>query len=236
MTYRIRNWNKFQHYTKRNPPWLKLHRTLLDDPDYHALAPEPAKYLPLVWLIAAEKDGELPASELLAFRLRVSVEKVRSFLKAWEAWLSVEGEQGASEVLAECLQDATSESEAKQSRADITSGKPDPVHVEVIGYLNEKAGTNFRPGSKATQKLIKARLAEGATLEDFKAVIDDRCKAWLRDGDWVKYLRPATLFNASKFESYLGGRSKPDRGIPIRRSNVDLAEQHRRLAAERDER
>lgn len=31
---RIRNWERFQHYTNRRPPWIKYHVALLDD---HAL-------------------------------------------------------------------------------------------------------------------------------------------------------------------------------------------------------
>lgn len=31
---RIRNWERFQHYTNRRPPWIKYHVSLLDD---HAL-------------------------------------------------------------------------------------------------------------------------------------------------------------------------------------------------------
>ena len=27
----IKNWGEFQHYKKRNPPWIKLHKKLLDD-------------------------------------------------------------------------------------------------------------------------------------------------------------------------------------------------------------
>jgi hypothetical protein len=32
---RVKNWSEFQHYKDRNPPWIKLHRTLLDH-DYEA--------------------------------------------------------------------------------------------------------------------------------------------------------------------------------------------------------
>lgn len=72
---------------------------------------------------------------------------------------------------------------------------------EIIDYLNLKARKNFRSLTAATQSLIKARLNEGFTVEDFKKVIDIKCSEWL-GSDYAQYLRPQTLFG-TKFESYL---------------------------------
>jgi uncharacterized phage protein (TIGR02220 family) len=75
------------------------------------------------------------------------------------------------------------------------------IYKSVLDRLNEKAGTNYRASSKATQSHINARFAEGYTLEDFFSVIDKKCAEW-RGGEMEKYLRPETLFG-SKFENYL---------------------------------
>lgn len=93
--------------------------------------------------------------------------------------------------------------------------KPDcKLYSPVVGYLNEKAGTGYRPGSHKTRALIDARVNEGFTLEDFKTVIDRKCADWNHappagEKDMRPYLRPETLFGP-KFESYLnqkgGGR------------------------------
>ena len=72
---------------------------------------------------------------------------------------------------------------------------------EIIDYLNLRARKNFRSLTAATQSLIKARLNEGFTVEDFKKVIDIKCSEWL-GSDYAQYLRPQTLFG-TKFESYL---------------------------------
>lgn len=76
----------------------------------------------------------------------------------------------------------------------------------IISYLNEKAGTSFRHSSKATQKHIKARLAEGFKIEDFQIVIDKKCAEWLEDPKMEKYIRPETLFG-TKFEGYLNAKT-----------------------------
>ena len=72
---------------------------------------------------------------------------------------------------------------------------------EIVDYLNQKACTTYRATTKNTVKHITARLKEGYTVADVKAVIDSKAQEWLGTG-YQKYLRPDTLFGA-KFESYL---------------------------------
>lgn len=81
--------------------------------------------------------------------------------------------------------------------------------TEIVDYLNQAANTSFKAASKNTQSLINARTREGFTLDDFKAVIDGRVKAWATDPKMSEYLRPQTLFG-TKFESYLNAsKAKP---------------------------
>lgn len=72
----------------------------------------------------------------------------------------------------------------------------------IVDYLNEKAGTRYKAGTSATDKHIKARLNEGFTLDDCKAVIDVKTSQWLDNTNMKTYLRPRTLFN-EKFQDYL---------------------------------
>ena len=91
---------------------------------------------------------------------------------------------------------------------DIVEHSPtEPVpYQEVVEYLNQKTGKNFKHTSKVTQRHIRARLAEGFTVSDFKQVIDNKCNDWLRDQKMKEYLRPETLFG-TKFESYLNSKT-----------------------------
>ena len=87
-------------------------------------------------------------------------------------------------------------------------------YEKIIDYLNRKTNSHYRPTSKATRRLIKARYNEGFTDMDFKTVIDKKCAEWLQDGNMVQYLRPETLFG-TKFEAYL---NQPDTGSIPRRN------------------
>ena len=72
---------------------------------------------------------------------------------------------------------------------------------EIVNYLNKKTGKHYRNNGK-TAELIEARLNDDYTVDDFKHVIDVKCQQWL-GYEMEKFLRPETLFNRTKFESYL---------------------------------
>ena len=76
------------------------------------------------------------------------------------------------------------------------------VIKDVIEYLNNKLNTKYKHTSKAIQKHISARIKEGYKYEDFVFVIDVKYKYWYGTA-MAKYLRPETLFNAEKFQSYI---------------------------------
>lgn len=89
------------------------------------------------------------------------------------------------------------------SRAeDSPTTHPGPAEVkEIVDYLNQAAGTSYKPNTPKTVRSIKARMKEGFTVDDFKTVIDKKVSEWAKT-DMQKYLRPETLFG-TKFEGYL---------------------------------
>ena len=81
-----------------------------------------------------------------------------------------------------------------------------PPYKSIIDFLNKKTGKHFRCTTQKTQSLIKARMREGFTEEQFKQVIDIKTNEWKGIEKFEKYLRPETLFG-TKFESYLNQQS-----------------------------
>ena len=96
-----------------------------------------------------------------------------------------------------------------ESTTEITSEIKKEYIVEIVAYLNEKAGKSFQVKSRKTQELVRARWKEGYRLDDFKKVIDNKTADWLRNDEMNKFLRPETLFG-TKFEAYLNERSMSD--------------------------
>ena len=122
-----------------------------------------------------------------------------------------------------------SNTESNVERQTAPSGKPEQI-AEIIGYLNKRVGTHYRATTRKTQTLIKARLNEGFTVDDFKQVIDNKAEAWLGDQKMEKYLRPETLFG-TKFEGYLNERSTPQVGG----DGIVVGTDYAKLAKEQDE-
>ena len=78
---KIKNWNKFQHFKDRKPLWIKLYRDLLNDMSWHKLDGDTSKTLIGLWLLASEdKSGELPPIDIIAFRLRITEDKLEQQL------------------------------------------------------------------------------------------------------------------------------------------------------------
>jgi hypothetical protein len=87
---RIKNWSQFQHFKDRTPPWIKLYRWLLDDPDWNELDGKTAKILVMLWLLASEdkdKNGNLPCERKIAFRLRMTERELCKELQKLTHWL-----------------------------------------------------------------------------------------------------------------------------------------------------
>lgn len=90
------------------------------------------------------------------------------------------------------------------------SVKPDESR-QVLEYLNEQTGHSYKP-VESNLKLVRARMAEGASVDECKAVIDAKVSEWASDAKMAQYLRPDTLFNATKFAQYSGqlGSQRPN--------------------------
>ena len=109
---KIKNWAKFQHYKNRRPPWIRLHRTMLEQRDISMLADRSFRVLVNLWLLASEDDdmsGGLPDVDEMAFRLRMDKDNLISDLKELDAFFDSED----SDMLAECRQVAVPETETE---------------------------------------------------------------------------------------------------------------------------
>lgn len=93
----------------------------------------------------------------------------------------------------------------------------------IVEYLNIKSNLHYKYSTDKTQTLIKARIKDGFTLDDFKIVIDKKCEEWLGT-DFEKFLRPETLFS-NKFEGYLNQKitAKKKTLKDISMSDIDRA-------------
>ena len=92
----------------------------------------------------------------------------------------------------------------------LSSSSTRTPYKEIIDYLNEKTGRKYKHTAKVNQRVIKARMNEGYTLEDFKTVIDKKSVGWKNDEKMKEFLRPETLFS-TKFDRYLNEDTKSNK-------------------------
>jgi hypothetical protein len=101
---KVKGWEEFQHYKHRSPPWIKLHKKLLDNFEYHCLPLASRALAPMLWLIASESDdGSIEFNiQALSFRLRVSEKDIKdAVIPLIDKGFLID----ASGALAQCMQD-----------------------------------------------------------------------------------------------------------------------------------
>lgn len=93
------------------------------------------------------------------------------------------------------------------------------VAEELLNFLNQKTGRSYRAyeGTNGKRKptasldFILGCLKRGHTEQEIRGVIARKCRQWKGDAKMDKFLRPATLFNRTNFDQYLGEKeANPD--------------------------
>lgn len=98
--------------------------------------------------------------------------------------------------------------ELRQKAVELFGNKSDSTVIDqILLYLNEKAGKRFNTKTAANRKFIQGRLNEGYTVDDLQHVIDVMVTEW-KGTKMEDYLRPETLFNPTKFQTYINKVSK----------------------------
>ncbi|XOD82273.1 conserved phage C-terminal domain-containing protein [Staphylococcus epidermidis] len=125
-----------------------------------------------------------------------------------------------SEETQESLTEITTEITTKTTNNNILSPSSTAYpYKDVIDYLNQQTGKNYKSTTKKNQTVIRARTDEGFSLDDFKRVIDNKVAEW-KSTNMEKYLRPETLFG-TKFEGYLNQELQPSGMDQLERMKYD---------------
>lgn len=157
MTLRIPNWARFQHYRGRRPPWIKLHRDILDNEEFHCLPDASRALAPMLWLLASEsEDGSLPDDlGKIAWRLRMTHEQCRAAIEPLERAGFV---HGASKTLARRKQNSIPEKEREIERdtEESKSSRPSAAWSnEACDDWIARFGPGTAPGGKIGRQLKK---------------------------------------------------------------------------------
>ncbi len=188
--YRVKNWDDFQHYKERNPPWIKLHRALLDDYEFCSLPDITKGHLVLIWLLASSLNGRVPA-ELGWIQKKISALKPPDIpLLIRTGWLIPE--QDASKPLAECKQDASAVLDLARSREERTN-----TTEERRGRTRTRAD-----GPTETHRALAKQLGVdcASEWECFWDRVESKGKAWFKDSEaaFRNWLRQEAKYAAAR--------------------------------------
>jgi len=198
MLLQPKNWAIFQHYKDRCPPWIKLHRDLLNDRAFMRLPIASKAIAPMLWLLASEsKDGVFDGSlDELVFRLHISPKEYQDGVKPLidnDFFILVSG------VLAERKQVAIPETET-ETEGETETKKKATIVATPIGVSNSvwQEFKSLRKAKRApiTQRAIDAISSEaqkiGWTLE--KALEECVVRGWQAfKADWVVKPNPTDI-------------------------------------------
>ena len=193
MLLQPKNWAVFQHYKDRCPPWIKLHRDLLNDRVFMRLPLASKAIAPLMWLLASEsKDGIFDGSmDELVFRLHITDKEYQQGVKPLidNGFFVV-----ASEMLADCYQVAIPETERETEAETEKETKKKATGVACPDFVDPQVWADFlsiRKAKKApmTETALKGieREAKKAGWSLEKAISECVTRGWQSfKADWVK--------------------------------------------------
>ena len=216
MLLRPKNWAHFQHYKDRCPPWIKLHKDLLNNRDFMRLPIASKALAPMLWLLASEsKDGSFDGSlDELVFRLHITEKEYHDGLKPLiDKGFFVSD----SDMLATCLQVAIPEREAETEAKKETKKKsatsvacPDSVDQQVWNdwmtvRKDKKAKTLTETGWK---KFVNQAEKAGWSIE--QAISHCCLKNWISfEADWVEKKQSLADKRQSHMAQLTRGMSTP---------------------------
>lgn len=159
--YSIKNWSTFQHYKDRNPPWIKLQKSLLDNYEFQSLPVASRALAPMLWLLASEyqdpKKGIIEGdSNKIAFRMRMSVKEFDEAIEPLILRGFIEPVHDASNAIAERKRDAMPETETEAYRKEAEAKKESSAVRTILPAWLPLSDWNdfceFRSGTKFTAK------------------------------------------------------------------------------------
>lgn len=196
---KIKNWHEFQHYTDRNPPWIKLHRALLDDYEFSRLQDASKAHLMLIWLFASQNGGKIP-EDAKFLQSKLSLDKPPDLESLKDHGLLIP-EQDASNALADGKQD----------------GSPRALAREEEKNRREELSARFA----AFWQAYPRKVAKPDALKAWKKVDDEHAaimaglavavgsEQWRKDGgQFIPH--PATFLNKRRWEDDYGKRASVD--------------------------
>lgn len=155
----VKNWDKFQHYGDRTPPWIKLYNSLLEDFAFSQLPDQSKAHLVGIWLLASRLGGRVPNdAKFIASKIGANSRiDLPSLVES--GWLvspnppskedTEESKNKSKSTLASCYQSAST---------TLACNIPDYIDLVMWSEFKEMRRTIRRPMTKYAERKILLKL------------------------------------------------------------------------------
>ena len=181
--FNIKNWEKFQHYKDRCPPWIKLHATIFEDYEFDCLQDASKLHLLLIWVLASklgEKNPRIP-NDADWIRRKIHLKNKPDLKPLFEqGFLILDSSTLAdsSKTLAPCYQDARTEGEG-EGETEVEKRREEREKIE--SWFKEDWGSYPRKAgsvSKALECYLKS-----ITSEEKRQAFHDKTRLYISNTD-----------------------------------------------------
>lgn len=212
--FSVRDYDKYQHYKDRTPPWIKLYNHILDDDDFEDL-PDTTKYHFLAITLLASRTNNKMKYDPAYIKRKISAKtNVNLDLLKDSEFIKIIGDSTSndSKTLAEREQDASTEREKRERREEKIYtcfsefwnlypkrkgkrlGKP-----EAVSYFKN----NVKPSDQESLLIAVKNYADSSDSKNGYAKDAHR---WLRD--WQQWLTPEEVVNPNETDFTAKMRAK----------------------------
>lgn len=204
----VKNYERFQHYKDRNPPWIKFYVALLDDYEFSRLQDASKMHLVGIWLLASKCENRVPADPEWIAR-RIGATDPVNLQVLVDAGFLVRLRR-ASDVLADDKQSAMPETEAE---AETKSEKKTNASHSGAARLEESAPT--QPPAKPAP--LEDEMAHGEFMKAMRKVCSGKREAVTEAdmdtiGSIAKRMFERNWTRRDIYRAAVGWRAKIDRG------------------------
>ena len=185
----IRNWERYQHYSQRRPPWIKVYFSLLSEPEFYELSDASKLHTIAIMLLASQHENKLP------FKKKWIADTIHANSRInWEEVLStgmVICKQDASVLLASCEHDAS-----PRAHAETTEKRREEYKSAEPNISDQPAAVKIPLNDKSEYSFIQTEIDEWSTLYPAVDILQE-----------LRFARGWCLSNPNKCKTRRGIRS-----------------------------
>lgn len=196
----IKNFEKYQHYKQRNPPWIKLYYELLDDDDFISMSITSRHHYMTLLLLAGRKNNLIP-NDMKYLRKVMRLDEVPDLTELFDSgFLLASRKQSASISKRHLKQNALSETEYSETETKYSETKTETALCVANDFETFWSRYPKQVGKKAA-RVAWDKSKDRPALETILEAVTRAAHSvqWMKDGgQFIPH--PATWINQGRWD------------------------------------